>query len=474
MRVASPDLDEASVHGASRVAANAAAKRVRGELLGLPAWLRWGLVVFVLLAVTWPFGSPVPRPGLDRSWQIGLAMAFSQGLVFGRQIILNYGPLAFAIHPYRTGADEYAAALAIGALVQVGLLVALLTCMRRTMGTVVAVLGAFVLASLIGETQADPLTAVAFGMVVLTLTAPPERAAKAARMLAIGGGALAAVALMMKVNNGLDSTCIIALGLLGTARPWRALAEGAASFIIAVVVIWLALGQPLAALPDYFRLSYNYIQGYADGAERGTGEAAYTPLLLILLGSTISLSVGAWVSMSDRDPRRQWALTLSILTLNYFLYREISTRAGAHKGIYLALLAAVAAMIPWRGHSRWLGIALAAGLWSATFAFYPSTPAMTLVPVQRARAMVTQIERARHAPKVASESSLIKAVDLLPGPVLAGVQGHCVSAEPTEIAVIWAYQLRWCPLPALQSYDAATSTLDHLDSAAYNNPRLDD
>jgi hypothetical protein len=437
----------------------------------VPDWVVLALLALLLLAVTWPFGSPVPRPGLDRSWQIGLAMAFAKGLAFGRQIILNYGPLSFAIHPYRTSQGEYAVALLIGGLVQLALIVTLLQCLRRTFGLALAAIGTFLLASLLGEVQADPLTAVAFGLVVLTLTAPVERRVRAARWLAVAGGTVVAVAMLMKANNGIDCACVVALGLCGTPRPLRALAEGAASFCCALLAMWLLLGEPLGALPDYFRLTADYIRGYVDGAAKGTSGTAYTSLLLILFASAVVLGAGAWSSMRRFGRRPQIALTLAVLTLHYALFRESTTRAGANHGLYLALLAAVAAMLPWPRRTRVFGAVLALALWYGVFSFYPATPGDTLVPVTRARAMINEIRRAATPPNITRESTLIRRVDVVPPAVLSAVRGGCVSVEPWEIAVVWAYQLRWCPLPALQSYDAATSTLDHLDAAAYGDPR---
>jgi hypothetical protein len=445
--------------------------RAAQALERVPVWVRWAALVVVLLAVTWPFGSPVPRPGTDRSWQIGLALAFSRGLVFGRDIIFTYGPLGFTVHPLRTSAGAYRVALIVGALVQAGLLVALLVCVRRTMGLAVAVLAAFVLASLVGETQADPLLAIAFGAVALTLTASADRSEHAARMLAIWGGALAAAALLVKLDDGTASAVVITIGLAGTARPRRALAQGAISFAVALCVVWLLVGQPLGALPGYFEGAYQVVTGYVDAMGRDTAGSKGIWMLLLLLGSAVALSVGAWVSMAGRGERRRRSLVLVVLALHYCLFREMFTREGVGRGIQFALLAAVAIMIPWRGRGRLAGIAIAATLWVATFSFYPSTPSATLVPLARTQAMVTQLQRAfGHGPSEA-RAKLVERVDALPGPVLAAIRGHCVTVEPNEIAVVWAYRLHWCPLPALQSYNAYTPHLDHLDAAAYADAR---
>jgi hypothetical protein len=445
--------------------------RASETLERVPRWVRWVALVVFLLAVTWPFGSSVPRPGTDRSWQIGLALAFSRGLVFGRDIIFTYGPLGFTAHPLRTSAGAYRVALMVGALVQAGVLVALLVCVRRTMGLAVAVLAAFVLASLVGETQANPLVAIAFGAVALTLTASEDRSEQAARILALWGSALAAVALLVKLDDGTACAVVIMIGLAGTDRPRRELAYGAISFTVALGVVWLLVGQPLDALPGYFQGAYQVVRGYVDSMGRNTAGSKGVWMLLLLLGSALALSVGAWISMAGRGERQRRFLVLVVLALHYCLFREMFTREGVGRGIQFALLAAVAIMIPWRGRGRLAGVAIAATLWTATFSFYPSTLSATLGPFMRMQAMVTQVQRAFGLGPSVARAKLVKQADALPGPVLAAVRGHCVTAEPSEIAVIWAYRLRWCPLPALQSYNANTPRLDHLDAATYASAR---
>lgn len=462
-----PGLKRGTGWGESAALLNRPLARASEAFERVPVWARWAALVVFLLAVTWPFGSSVPRPGTDRSWQIGLALAFSRGLVFGRDVIFTYGPLGFTVHPLRTSAGAYRVAIVIGGLVQTGVLAALLVCVRRTMGLAMAVLAAFVLASLVGETQANPLLVIAFGAVVLTLTASADRSEQAERMLAIWGSALAAVALLVKLDDGIACMAVVTLGLAGTAHPRRALARGAIGCAVALCVVWLLVGQPLGALPSYFRGAYEVVTGYVDSMGRDTAGSKGVWMLLLLLGSAVALSVGSWVSMAGRGERQRRFLVLAVLTLHYCLFREMFTREGVGRGIQFALLAAVAIMIPWRRRGRLAGVAIAATLWVATFSFYPSTPAATMVPLVRTQAMVIQVERAVGLGPGVARAKLVKRADALPGPVLAAVRGHCVTVEPNEIAVIWAYSLRWCPLPALQSYNANTPRLDHLDATAY-------
>src|ERR1700761_3460714 len=53
----------------------------------------WGGLIVALLG--WQVGFQTPGPGLDPSWNAGLAMAVDQGLHFGREVVFTYGPLGF-------------------------------------------------------------------------------------------------------------------------------------------------------------------------------------------------------------------------------------------------------------------------------------------------------------------------------------------------------------------------------------------
>src|SRR5262249_18836563 len=49
--------------------------------------------------LTWPVFTMVPGSDLDWSWQIGLHLAYAQGLDYGRDIVFTYGPLGFLQFP---------------------------------------------------------------------------------------------------------------------------------------------------------------------------------------------------------------------------------------------------------------------------------------------------------------------------------------------------------------------------------------
>ena len=59
----------------------------------------WMAVAVIALAYALLVGFPAERftiePGLDASWTYGINLAANQGLVFGRDTVLTYGPFGY-------------------------------------------------------------------------------------------------------------------------------------------------------------------------------------------------------------------------------------------------------------------------------------------------------------------------------------------------------------------------------------------
>ena len=60
------------------------------------------LPLFFIIVSVWTLSWPVmlPSAGLDPSWIVGIHWAFLENLQFGKDILLNFGPLVFLWYPY--------------------------------------------------------------------------------------------------------------------------------------------------------------------------------------------------------------------------------------------------------------------------------------------------------------------------------------------------------------------------------------
>jgi hypothetical protein len=434
------------------------------------------MIIAVAIFSWWMKSSLAPSVDLDNSWEMGLSLAVARGLAFGRQIVFTYGPLGLVAAPRAVTGGTLALGL-LGALtIWVALAAVVLHALRLRCSWPVAALIAIVGLNIVAASISiePPLVELAFGLVAIALAHPPERAAQAARTLALAGGVLAGLALLVKLNDGLGVSAIIAVGLLGGAKPGRNLTVGLLAFVLSALVAWLAMGQPIGALPDYLRTALSVVRGYVDAMgynlRRSGGQWEIWGLVL----SALALSFAAWQSISEASLRRRAALVSCVLLVHYFVAREMLVRYEPGRAGGIALLLVVALTIPWRRRQLILGsgmtIALAAGSLAALGTAGVGLGSV-MDPMGRASALVSDIEVMSSPDDTIEQAreSIMKA-DAVPPRVVAALDHHCVNVEPVEISVIFAYpSWRWCPVGVLQSYTAYTTELDELGAAAYAN-----
>jgi hypothetical protein len=427
-------------------------------------------LVLALVACTWPFASGplVAGPGLDNSWAVGLGLATAHGLAFGRQVIFTYGPLGFALNPVAVTPGMLLAGETLGGLLQVALVAVLLANLRRRMGWPAAIV-----LTIVGAVLTEPLIATAFGLVALALATPAPRRVRAIRMLALGGGAFAGFALLVKLNDGVAVAAIVTAGLLGSDRRRRDLAAGASSLLVGLLSLWLFLGQPLGALPDYMHNSYDVVSGYVEAMGHNELGTSGEWEVWVLLGSAVALTAGAWMALSTEPLRRRVALAGAVLLVHYFLAREMFVRYDLGHAAFMGMLVPVALMIPWRRSQRAVGLALAGALAVASFAVLLQPVDQALDPLRHVDELAQQVGDVMHpAALIAEGRTGVGRDDAVTATMARTLRGHCVNAEPDEIAAVWAHpQWRWCPLPVFQSYSAYTTRLDQLNAAAYADAR---
>jgi SGNH hydrolase-like domain, acetyltransferase AlgX len=460
------------VSGLSAVAIRGIATGTRETTRRTGAALRanvWTIaLVGLLTALSWPFTYVKGGAGLDNSWVVGLSFAVAHGLAFGRQVIFTYGPLGFSLVPAAITPGTFLAGEALGGLIQLALVAVLLANLRLRMNLLAASLLTLLAASLVGWVEAEPLSGIAFGLVALTYAMPPLRREQAFRRLAIGGGAFAGFAILVKLNDGVATGAIIAIGLLGGDWRRRNLSQAATSMLGTLVALWLLLGEPLGALPDYLHNSYDVVTGYVEAMGREAGPEIQWQLLVVM-GSAIALAIGASRAFATERRRRGTALAAAVLVVHYFVAREAFVRYDSGHVAVIALLSAVALMIPWPRAQRSTGLALAAMLAVAAFAVLTRPVTEIIDPPGDAHQLARQVREVLDpAALIAEGRAGVQRDDAIPMAMAHTLDGHCVTAEPDEIAAVWAHQpWRWCPLPVFQSYTANTSRLDKLNAAAY-------
>ena len=195
---------------------------MRGARHAGKARLGFGPVVVVALTMlTWPVTSVTPLAGLDNSWQAGLSLALARGLVFGRQVVFTYGPLGLVTEPRAvTGGTLSWGCSAPRRCSSRSSPSCCARCAAGSPGRSLRssrCLGSR--SSCRSHRVSRRLTRSRFGLVAIALAQPPARARQAARTLALAGGVLAGLALLVKFNDGIGAAAIVAVGLLGRRGP---------------------------------------------------------------------------------------------------------------------------------------------------------------------------------------------------------------------------------------------------------------
>jgi hypothetical protein len=458
--------------------ATAVAERAAPRARSLAGWLErrpgTALLVAGVAILTWPVTSITPQSGLDPSWAIGLSLALSRGLAFGSRIVFTYGPLGLITVPRAVSPGTLALGMLGAIALQVALVALVLRCTRARESLAIALIAtlATVLifsANLIGSQLDD----IAFGAVALTLSAAP-RSPRAATRLALSGGLLAGLALLVKLDDGIAATTIVAAGLLGLPQARRSLALGAGSLVATAVIVWLALGQPLTALPDYLSTSAAVIKGYVDAMGYDAVGADAHWIVLVAIASAVALSAAALHSLAGAPRRARLALVAAVVLVHYFIAREVLVRFDVIHATAITLLVPVALMIPWRNRGTALAATCAlavAGLAALSIAGIGVTRVFD--PGTRASAFVDQVGTTLSpgATIAASEAAIRPLRGMTPA-LAEALDGHCVDVEPTEISLLFAYpRWRWCPAGTLQSYAAYTTSLDDRDARSFDDPR---
>lgn len=445
---------------------------------GSGAWSRlWPLVVAVVIAfATWPVGSVVPQNGLDPSWRIALHMAVAQGVDFGR-IAFTYGPLGFLEAPVNAEPHTLVPSFAWIALLQVAFAYLVIESARRTLRWPVAVGLAFVACQLFDEgREVLPLVAFLWAALVVQWGVPP----RIGRVLLPVSGVVAGMGVLIKFNEG-----AIAVALAGVAalwlgpRGWRALGIFAGSVAAGVLVPWLALGNGISGLPRWMVASVRIAGGYSAGLPAETAGRGWEYPLFIVVVAVIGWF--AWRSGEGLDRARRAGMALLGAIIGYSLFKHGFVRHDlGHSGSTFTGLIAVAAAVRWSGPlGRLAGLGACGLAVLSALALYTSGPGPSVrtlldpgprmeTAARHARLALSpgRREREREAARQA-----LRALHAIPSPVIEALRGRSVHVDPYETSVVWAYDLRWRPVPVFQDYSIFTNALDRTNADAYASAR---
>lgn len=434
------------------------------------------LLALAVMLATWRTAIGNPIAGLDASWGAGLYMAITDGLAFGPDVVFTYGPLGFLNVPVNWDTDLASIMFVWQLLLHFALCLALVWALRRSIGAALATLVAFVAIAIFPFIELPFPIALALCFLALRF----DRPGHAVSTVAVAGGLFAAALSLIKLSIGPPVLVMCALALLGARASRGQLATFAAVFVVSFVGLWLASGQALGDLADYATNGKQIISGYSEAMTTVEGSQLDQVLrLLVAVVVAAGFTAGAYFA-SYRDQRARWFGTAIAALMAFVLFKEGVVRMdAAHLSIYLSTMVLGWLALPW-DRTRFSRGLLAAGTVVLVTAALPA--ALTIRPgsIDDDLNAVAAVEEAVDQTKLFLDPDkrtvwadltkvFLQNTYQLDDRTLAALEGHSVSVEPWEIAIAWAYDLDWKPLPVFQGYQANTAALDELNAAAVSS-----
>lgn len=436
----------------------------------VPVWLG-GLVVALL---GWQITFQTPAPGLDSSWNAGLAMAVEDGLHFGSQIAFTYGPLGFLqSRAVFFGGQADLSVLYAGAL-YVLFCIGLVWTLRRALPLVAAAVIAFLAVAVLplALLEVSLLTAVFACFWMLEA----ERRARQLDLFVVAAATFAAPAALIKLSTGPLVAVVLLIALVGARAGGRRLAAFVLIFAVEVAALWAITGQSFGEIPAFVRHTVELSGGYSSAMLRSTEVAGWKVVAAVSIAvvSGLALVGAAWFS-GARDRRGRWAGVVIATLVSFVIFKEGVVRIDAG---HLTLLFSNAAVL-------WLAVGLGGPrprlmLAAAIVVFAVSLP-VRAAGLETQFNVVTNLRTVWDAARtlvdpgrrdeltIGGRAGMQTAYALSPQ-ALAELRGHTVAVEPWEIGAAWAYELDWQPLPVFQNYSAYTPALDRLNSEAVEDP----
>lgn len=430
----------------------------------------------LIALLTWPIATAVPRAGTDASWVAGLYMGLSDGLQFGTQFVFAYGPLGFLEQPALYDSGLWVVALIYRTLIYVALASALVWTTRRALPLPLAAAAAYALLA-IGYLEAAAVLLTFVVCVAAVSDHPPQRAP---RLIAIGGGLLAAVELLGKLNFGITIAGLCLVALLGLPERRRNVPIFGTVFAISLLLLWSIAGQGIDHLPDFASNSLQVLSGYSQAMPANVSNVEWERPWAV---ASVLLLIGAATLAGRREPRPR-CLALIVLTalFGFLVFKQSFVRQGlGNASDFFPLMLGAALALSWRlpvkvpqlpAYAPLVG--LLAPLAVLTVAAFPGVSFLdALKPSdhveylrQDVEALVSPGERHKLAREGAERLRSSYRLDAASRRWLSGRE---VAVEPLEIGAAWAYDLSWRPLPVIQGYQAYTPALDDLNVKALAN-----
>lgn len=414
-------------------------------------------VLSILVVVS--FAGVLPTNSLDFSWQYGVAVAEAQRIPFGTGLIFTFGPLSFLDSNFALPEQRpLYLALSVGMVLALSLAV---TAAARPGSRWAVILLPLVLANAI---LLDGLFLVLPLPLVLIASAHWERQRAQTGALVCLAGIVGFLPLVKGTMTVPAAFCIaIASSILLLRRRMIEAAILPSIAIGAMVLCWLALGQPLTTLPLYFARQAYIAAGYTDAMSLwGDVRQVY-----VYIGCAAALLIAAALPFR----RTSAAVALAFACILFVGFKAAFVRDHAVIGGSVLMLSSFIAMLNRPNMLRIAAAALCVAGWAVIDRAYvpvgiPADLDRLVSRVRESSGALLSMARApgEFAARFDQARAQIAAfADLPPTDGTVDLYG-------IEQAAILASGRIYDPRPILQSYSAYTPELAALNAEHLSGP----
>lgn len=408
--------------------------------------------------------------GLDASWKLALHMAYSKGLIWGRDFVFTYGPLGFL--SARLAMPEFRHWYLAADIFVFSNVIYLCWVSSRRLESVwqmlVAVGAVFCAGSMINYID----LAISLCIIQTFHLFINQQDGRAWHLLV--AGVCAVIAFFVKLNMGL-----IAIPLLvGYCAMQFIIGRQRVVMIVTLVALLAALVCASLVLPvdplPYVRSGMAIASGFNEAMSVVIdGRSQYMSMAVLILGS-----FGLFLLYNIRSCLRSFNILFrsgSVALLVFILFKQGFVRADGHDAAFFAyvplLLGILFLNLP-MNLRRSLGPVVALSV-AMGFAYYRDgfQPQHAMDDVKGLRRYVRQLK--------AGESRWAKSMpfpqeDFLPAGWSDKIGNKSVDVIPWDISTIYFNKLNYNPRPVMQSYSAYLPLLDRLNAEKYSSATAPD
>ncbi|MFC2144542.1 hypothetical protein ACFLQM_02535, partial [Acidobacteriota bacterium] len=307
-----------------------------------------GYLLIAVLSLITLYGvyRPLGPPGIDPGWQWAVNQARDAGLIFGRDIVFTYGPLAYLMAPLDVSSNLL---LANGFFLTVQVLFAVSLAVLFRRDPRLLPIAAFAVLFVIAHHQG--LAVEGFFLLVVGLLSLLSVFTDHRIPLAIAA-TLAAILLLVKMSLGVASLVILAAALLIARvlfhRSYR-LALGLVPFPAVLIVLGFLLFDRPGTFFTWLRLSAQVVSGYS--VANSITNAVSNAGLQVAVGV---ITVGVWIGLPIvlRHDKNLLAYNLLFAPVVLIQFRLAFVRQDFHQIQFIPFMLALIAISVLFTHDR--------------------------------------------------------------------------------------------------------------------------